>query len=116
MSTPTERRKNTRVSFEALIDFACKEKFFPKCGTKNLSTKGVFIVGITGVELQDECDLTLYLSGGSDITLTMKGVIQRITGTGIGVHFTETDIDSFTHLRNIIYYNSKNPDIINEIY
>jgi hypothetical protein len=116
MSTPDERRKNTRVSFEALIDLSCGEKFFPQCATKNLSTKGVLIAGITGLELQDECDIILYLSGGSDITLTMKGVIRRITDAGVGIHFTETDLDSFTHLKNIIYYNSENPDIINETY
>jgi len=46
----------------------------------------------------------------------MKGVVQRITDTGIGIHFTETDLDSFSHLKKIIYYNSENPDIINEIY
>ena len=116
MPTSNERRKNTRVSFEAVIDFSCGEKIFKRCATENLSTKGVLIIGVTGVQPQDKCHLALHLSSGSDITLTMEGVVQRVTDTCVGIQFTEIDLDSFAHLRNIIYYNSENPDIINKTY
>lgn len=116
MSTSDERRKNTRVHFETVIDLKCGDQSFMGCETENLSTKGVLVLGITELKLEDQCDLTLHLSGGHDLVLTMKGTVQRITNEGVGIHFTETDLDSFTHLKNIIYYNSENPDIINENY
>lgn len=116
MSTVQERRQNTRVPFETKIDLSSGDTIFAGCHTGDLSTKGVFIFGITEVEIGDLCDLTLHLIGGRNIKLEIKGVIQRITNTGVGVHFTETDLDSFAHLKNIIYYNSENPDIINESY
>ncbi len=116
MPTADERRRNTRVHFETLIDLSCDKHSFTRCETDNLSTKGVFVLGITDLKLDDHCDLTLHLSGGHNLVLTMKGTVQRITEAGVGLHFTETDLDSFTHLKNIIYYNSENPDIINETY
>ncbi len=116
MPTSDERRHNTRVSFETVIDLSCGEKKFTGCETENLSTKGVLIHDITDLQLDDQCDLSLHLSGGHNLTLTMKGIVQRITDTGIGIRFTETDLDSFTHLKNIIYYNSENPDLNKESY
>jgi len=47
MATSDERRRNTRVSFETIIDLTCGEKSFPGCQTDNLSTKGVLIFGIS---------------------------------------------------------------------
>lgn len=116
MSTSDERRRNTRVNFEATIDLSSGKKIFSGCKTQDLSIKGVFIHNIVGLEEGDICDLILHLSGGTDINLSMKGVVQRVTDSGVGVHFTETDLDSFSHLRKIIYYNSENPDIIDERY
>lgn len=116
MATTEEHRKNTRVHFEALIDLTCGGKSFTGCETDNLSTKGVFVLGAKDLQIDDQCNLTLHLSGGQNIVLSMKGRVQRITDTGVGIHFTETDLDSFTHLKNIIYYNSENPDTITDIY
>jgi hypothetical protein len=116
MSTADERRRNTRVSFEATIDLTCGKKIFTGCKTENLSIKGVLVLGVAGLKQGDKCDLILHLSCEPEINLTMKGSVQRITDTGAGVQFTETDLDSFSHLKKIIYYNSENPDFINESY
>ena len=116
MSTADERRRNTRVSFEATIDLTCGKKIFSGCKTQNLSIKGVLVLNVTGLQEGDVCDLILHLAGGPDINLSMKGVVQRVTERGIGVKFTETDLDSFSHLKKIIYYNSENPDSIDESY
>ena len=32
--------------------------------------------------------------------------------TGLGVHFTEVDLDSVEHLRNIIKFNAEEPDVV----
>ena len=116
MPTSDEHRRNTRVHFETLIDLKCGKQSFTGCETDNLSTKGVLVLGIKDLQKGDLCDLTLHLSGGHNLTLSMKGTVQRVTDAGVGIHFTETDLDSFTHLKNIIYYNSENPDMIHDNY
>ena len=42
----------------------------------------------------------------------MRGEVVRVDPGGLALHFTEIDADSFYHLKNIIYYNSKDPDLI----
>lgn len=42
--------------------------------------------------------------------------MARLTDAGIAVEFKEMDLDSFTHLRNIIAQNTDDPDAAYEEY
>ncbi len=106
-----EQRRNTRVDFQTSVDFDCGDKSFAACETRDLSLKGVFLAGISGPAPGDMCDLTVHLSGGSsDLKFRVKGEVVRVEGDGVGIIFTEIDLDSFYHLKNIVYYNSGDPD------
>ncbi len=108
-----EKRKNTRVHFQASADLKFADKSYSKCETENLSVKGVSVLGVTGHQLGEKCELALALSGStSELRLEMKGEIVRIDENGVALHFTEIDLDSFYHLKNIVYYNSTDPDTI----
>ncbi len=59
--------------------------------------------------------MNLCLSGASsELCLQMKGEVVRVLDDGIGVSFIEIDLDSFHHLKNIVYYNAEDPDQIEE--
>lgn len=110
-----ERRKNTRVPFQTTADVVFSDKSYHQCPTANLSVKGVSVLGITGHKVGESCDLSLALSGStSHLRLTMKGKVVRVEADRIALHFIEIDLDSFYHLKNIIYYNSNDPDIIEQ--
>jgi len=110
-----ERRKNTRVPFQTTADVIFGDKRYSQCATENLSIKGVSVLGITGHALGETCDLSLALSGStSHLRLAMKGKIVRVDADRIALHFIEIDLDSFYHLKNIIYYNSEDPDTIEQ--
>ena len=110
-----ERRVNTRLSFHATVDVRFPGQELTGCETRDLSLKGVQIDGVGGQKVGDLCDLTLHLSGAtSDLILRMKGEVVRVDKRAIAVHFTEIDLDSFYHLKNIIYYNAEDPDHIAE--
>ncbi len=110
-----ERRKNTRVDFYTTVDVAFPEASYTACKTENLSTKGLFVKDILGRSLGDSCSLTLMLAGtASNLSLSIGGEVVRVTADGIGIHFKEMDIDSFSHLRKIVYYNCDDPDKIDE--
>ncbi len=115
MTEHDDRRLNVRVSFHATVDLDFAGQIYQGCETDNLSTKGVLVLGISDRALGDTCHLALHLAGTSeDLSLAMQGEVVRLEDKGIGIHFTEIDLDSYTHLRNIIYYNSDNPDALNE--
>ena len=108
-----ERRKNTRVPFQTTADLIFSDKSYQKCETENLSVKGVSIPGVVGHQINEECEVSLALSGTtSELRLEMKGKVVRVTAEGIGIQFTEIDLDSFYHLKNIVYYNAEDPDQI----
>lgn len=110
-----ERRKNTRVPFQATADVRFSNKNYTHCETENLSVKGVSVIGVYGHSLGEKCAISLALSGTtSELRLEMKGEIVRVDPDRIALHFIEIDIDSFYHLKNIIYYNSEDPDTIEQ--
>jgi hypothetical protein len=108
----SNQRQHSRVTFQAAMDLGFSGRRFEGCRTRDLSLKGVFVVGADGQE-GEQCEVTLHLTGtSSDLTLNMKGEVVRVEPGGIALRFSEIDLDSFTHLRNIIYYNIEDPDIL----
>lgn len=106
-----ERRKSTRVFFQTLANLHFADAEFSGCETSDLSIKGVFVPGISGRKIGDRCAVELQLSGAShEISLNMQGEVVRVEAKGLGIKFSEIDLDSFYHLKNIVYYNSENPD------
>ncbi|MDH5299164.1 MAG: PilZ domain-containing protein [Desulfobulbaceae bacterium] len=106
-----EKRKNARVSFQATVTVRFDDQTYDRCETRDLSLKGLFVVGVAGRPLGEKCRLSLYLSGtSSDLSLEMSGTVVRLEADGVGIHFTEIDLDSFFHLKNIVYFNIGDPD------
>jgi len=109
------RRKHSRVTFQATISLDFGHTTHKECETSNLSLKGIFVVGVTGHKVGEKCEAALHLVGASsDLSLKMKGEIVRVDDDGFALHFLEIDLDSFYHLKNILYYNSENPDQLDE--
>ena len=111
-----EKRQNTRVAFRTTITVHFPDKTFDHCETQDLSLKGVFVKGVTGPRAEgDYCELSLHLSGAtSDLSLHMSGEVVRVLDDGVGLHFSGIDLDSFFHLKNIIYFNTEDPDILGD--
>ncbi len=112
-----ERRRNTRVQFRTSADVTFGEKTYPDCETSDLSINGVFISGLDEHKPGEKCTLVLRLHGGdTSLKIEVKGEATRLTAKGIAIHFSEMDLDSFQHLRNIVYYNADNPDKVSDEY
>jgi len=106
-----ERRKHTRVDFCNRADLVFAETSCSARPTKNLSTKGVFVENVHNRILGEQCSITLHLTGSIEsFSLCMQGVVARVTDNGIGLYFTDIDLEAFTLLRRIITYNCDDPD------
>ena len=115
--TRKEKRRTTRVKFQTSIDLKFADTLYKQCDILDLSVKGVFVLGVTDRGPDEECEITLQLSGtNSELKLHMKAKVVRVTEEGIGLYFHEVDLDSFSHLKYIVYYNSGNPDLLEENY
>jgi hypothetical protein len=107
------KRQNVRVDFHSFVDLFFPDRHLEQCTTRDLSLNGIFVIGIKGRSQGEQCKVILHLVGGSsDVRLVMKGEVTRVDSQGLALHFTEVDLDSFIHLRNIVYYNSGDPDLV----
>ncbi len=77
--------------------------------------KGMFLNTASPVDLSGPIEVSLGLAG-SELSIKLKGMAVRHTDAGIAIEFREMDLDSFTHLKALIAYNSDNADAVEDEY
>ena len=105
------RRKNERVPFQTSASLYFADAVYENLHVRNLSMRGALVAGVSGLKVSDQCKVELFLSGtSSSLRLKMLCEVVRVSDEGVGLHFIELDPDTFFHLKNIVYYNSEDPD------
>jgi len=109
ISKKEERRKHSRVGFATRIDVrfvSGQETISLNANSKDLSLKGIFVQTETKFPLSTPCTVDIYLTGGvEEIKLEIQGETVRQTDDGVGIVFKSMDVETYTHLKNIVYYN-----------
>lgn len=110
-----EKRKVTRVEFH--IKGKVKSGNINLVGqVHDLSLKGLFLKvekPLKSSLLGEKVDVLIELMDhSSNIEIQAEGSIVRIEDNGIGIKLEHIDLDSFTHLKNIISYNAGDHDRI----
>jgi hypothetical protein len=110
VSNYDERRKHSRVGFTTTIQILLEadgKKINIEASSRDLSLKGIFISTETKFSAGTKCSIKVYLTGTIDkIELLMKGTVVRASDNGMGIVFDSMDVDTYSHLKNIVYYNS----------
>lgn len=104
------RRHHKRVSFSTKIILIYSDKAVDVTGSSmNLSLKGLFVKTENKVSPGTECKVKIILSGGIDlIELFIHAKVARVDEDGMGILFNTMDLETYTHLKNIVQYNSAN--------
>jgi hypothetical protein len=110
-------RQFSRVRFRVGATIKTTERQF-QGNVENLSMRGMFLVTDERLPVDDMVDITIALSGTSpEVSLTINGKVCRVTDEGLGFTFEKIDLDSYTHLKNIIAYNIDDAEkVMEEIY
>jgi len=109
-----EKRSKPRVYFETNILLKL-DKFEVQAfgSSRDLSLNGIYLKTDDDVPVGAECAIEISLFGMTEaLLLKMQGIIVRKEMSGIGISFNSMDLDSYAHLKNIVRYNSADPDII----
>lgn len=110
-------RKFSRVNFQvAAAVTAAAQQIDGE--VENLSMSGMFMVTGGQLQLGEPVDISIVLSGTTPgINVNIAGRVSRIVENGIGFSFEKIDIDSYTHLKKIITYNTDNANrVLEEIH
>ena len=111
-----DKRRRTRVHFKTQVVLKTGISEI-KAGAKSsdISMKGMFITTDEKIPVGTPCDIEIVLSGTtSRLALNIEGVVARRDKGGLGITFNSMDVDSYFHLKNIVMYNAKDPDAVEE--
>ncbi len=109
-----EKRSKPRVYYKTDILLKLDKFEVRAIGSSiDLSLNGIYVKTDDDISVGTECIVEINLSGITEkLPLKMQGTIVRKELSGIGISFNSMDIDSYTHLKNVVRYNSADPDII----
>ncbi len=113
----TERRRFLRVPFETeiIIQNLDTGKVIESVHSRDISLKGIYCFTENPFPEGTLCSIQLHLTGTSSLLwLELQGRVQRTDAQGMALSFDAMDLDVFIHLKNILYYNSGDPDRIDE--
>ena len=116
MVANTEQRKHIRVPFKtvAYLWSLKQDAKEIRCDqTRDISLKGLYCYSDIKFSTGTPCELELHLtSTSSKLVLFFKGRVVRTDEKGMGIRFEEMDLDSFLLLKNILNYNTGDPEQI----
>ncbi len=105
-----EQRKRTRVEFHTTADIQTTGARVLGMQTRDLSHKGVFVLGELPLEVGQKCGVTIQLGDDeSSPILHMEGRVARLTAEGVAIDFISMDPDTYMHLRHLVLLNAENP-------
>ena len=78
---------------------------------RDIAVQGAFVACAPTFAPGTMVDVDIALHGGvDDIHVQAEAEVVHQEAGGLGIHFTAIDLDSITHLRNLIAYNARDAD------
>ena len=109
----TGRKRNfTRSSVHVEIDVAVDGRPLSTGDISDISLGGLYVPCPVCPELDTKCDVVLHIGGRhTGIRVLAVGEVVRTDETGIGIAFRELlGTESLHHLRQLVLFNSGNPE------
>ena len=110
-----EKRRFTRIPFRVKAEMTVNGALYSAEEISNLSVGGCLLLIRADLEPGSACHVRIVLSGtSSELSVKVDGEVMRCDHGAVAVKFTCIDPDSLLHLRNIVHYNSLDPDAIEQ--
>ena len=103
-----ERRTRTRVKVQYRADVSTSDVRLENVETRDLSHKGVFIVGGQVLAAGQPCQVTIHLCGAPEESpaMHMEGRVVRSTPDGTAIDFQYMDPDTYLHMRSLVLHHA----------
>lgn len=102
-----ERRGRIRVDYHGLAEIRVGGVRIKEAVLRDISAKGLFAETETKVESGQDCEVTIRLGSAQGPAMRVEGKVSRVVKGGFGVAFNAIDPESYTHLKNLVMYNSR---------
>lgn len=109
-----DRRHGVRVEFGTEVEVTVASDDLERKyrgSSKDLSLRGIYIKTDNKLELETRCSVEIKLVGvQEELILKMEGHVVREDEAGFAIYFESVDLDSYSHLKNIVKYNTPEND------
>ena len=112
MDKEPDRRGRTRVGYHGRAEIWLEGSRIPEAILRDISINGLFAETGEKAEIGRPCEVVILLGPGDGQAVRIEGRISRSEETGFAIEFKAIDPESYDHLRNIVLYNSPEPDRI----
>lgn len=108
---PSDRRQFWRSVFHAPVQLTLPDESYVVY-LLDISIRGALVerIGVWSVQAGQKCRLRLELSPEEAITMDM--MVAHEDPAFLGLHCDHIDLDSMTHLRNLVEFNSGDPAML----
>lgn len=107
-----ERRRFTRVLFSTKAKLMTASGDY-RCDLLDLSLNGALVSLPTGyIAMKDEPASLSFALPDSDVVIQMQVEVRHIENAHLGLHCTQIDLESVTHLKRLIELNLGNDLIL----
>jgi hypothetical protein len=107
-----EKREFVRVPFSIGTTIRTSDRTIWSGNTLDVSMNGLRVATTENVSPEGTfCEVEIVLAEAPDpVIIEARGSIVRSMPGTLAVHFSEVDIDSYEHLRQLILNNSEDPE------
>ncbi len=110
-SHPSERRSFVRVPFNAETEVLVDQRVIRSSEGIDISMSGLRLTSSETVKPGTLCQAKIILqTPETRLAIEAKGTVIRSAAGTLGIQFTEIDLDSYLHLRQLILYNTEEPE------
>lgn len=110
-----EKRRFTRIPFKVKAEMTANNELYFANEIQDLGVGGCLLPVDADLEPGTECHLKILISStNSDLSIQVDGKIIRSDSGSLAVRFTGIDPDSLFHLQNIILYNSRDTEKVEQ--
>ena len=111
MSATDDRRGFTRVPFQVAVSLKSDHGTLVFGDIWDISLSGLYVTGTAQFPRGCSCEVDMELDGPEGkVHLHMRGRVARLDHGGMAIEFREMGLDSYLHLRNLVLYNTTEPD------
>lgn len=107
-----EEREKKRVPFHVQAEIRYDESVV-QGEVENLSTRGMLVLTKNTIPTGTVGEVALLFAGATtELKLAMSGKVIRSDSRGTALQFVKIDLDAYIHLKNIVAYNSADPQAL----
>ena len=108
---PSDRRSFVRVPFNTEAEVQVDKRLIRSSEGIDVSLSGLRLASNEAVDPGTLCQVKIILqTPETRLAIEAKGTVIRSAAGTLGIQFTELDLDSYLHLRQLILYNTEEPE------